>query len=1099
MAVTDERAGQVEELTARLRAELDRADRRADVELAVALSAAVRIEPELVRQVRFRVLPHLDVGAESDFWFSEWVGARRPHVVALHPELLPVLRAELARLLLLGDRPGLRGLWDVLRAVHRGGSAVLLAEEQIAWRTCTGEDAEAGELVHGIVRAMVEDGRDALADWAVDAVRRLPDRVLRADAGWHLVTAAMRLRPGEIPVDRAAVEELVRDGRVESALAPAGLVGVHGVDAETASAGWRDDVVVLALGGAAPPGGAAVPLAPALPPLVEALLGDDHRGRWHLLSDRPTRIDPGGRRVRLRTLEGAVYDVPRPAARAAPLLVEVGARRTRLWLQPVGFPVDSRVRRGQPVALLQRVLEEVPADPETLDALCAWRDADRLRGIRLLHGRTETDRLRLATQFAAATERAGWQVYRGRQDPEVARVLAPAGSAAPGTGVLIVVDHAEAWHPEHLAALPDVLPTGTRLRVLALAERTGPWWHAVTRLVQAARGPGAAEPDALKLPDSASGRDTAETARRAVDVVGSLLGVPHRLVRPEQASASTDPERCAVAGALDALVTGAGEASDPGLRILRHEHLYRRARESADARGLPELVFLATLMAPLVHDDARRLCLRFGLVDEPAQWPALLGRYEGFYPDEQHYLDPFGPVGLSDVLVDALLVDGDTGFGVDPAWARRVVADLGADELPQAAVRNAFAVLARAARARLVLATRYLLPLVRNHPELLVNAGGGAVAAVAPHADQALLQLLLDALPPAGQRHIGLDPAAADLEERLVAQLLRQGFSGPERDAPLHLRLARSRSRAGWLEGALEEAQRARRDYERLVPVELRHYTADLCEALVLESGLLGELGRPSEALDRAEEAETRSRRLRDRARPGANAGTVLANLGKQKANAGRAPGAIRDAAEAVTILGGLADLRPGDFQPELTDALVSYADRCAEVDRPADAVQAARQAVELAGRLESSNEWAHVHRLATALLCLGAHRDSVTDTERAVTLFRKAATASPVRFEPALSAALTQHARQLLDAGEPEAALRAAEEAVHVGRPHTTAQPRAHAGDLARALFTTARVRASLGLSDAAATALDEFAALPPHPDARRLRPEVAALRARL
>src|SRR5215468_9167158 len=48
------------------------------VELAVPLSVAVRIEPDLIRAIRLGVLPYLDVAAESDLWFSDLVASRGP-------------------------------------------------------------------------------------------------------------------------------------------------------------------------------------------------------------------------------------------------------------------------------------------------------------------------------------------------------------------------------------------------------------------------------------------------------------------------------------------------------------------------------------------------------------------------------------------------------------------------------------------------------------------------------------------------------------------------------------------------------------------------------------------------------------------------------------------------------------------------------------------------------------------------------------------------------------------------------------------------------------------------------------------------------------
>src|SRR5262249_24520346 len=63
-------------------------------DLAVPLSVAVRIEPELIRAIRLAVLPYLDVAAESDLWFSDLVASRGPDSIVLKPEVLPGLRAQ---------------------------------------------------------------------------------------------------------------------------------------------------------------------------------------------------------------------------------------------------------------------------------------------------------------------------------------------------------------------------------------------------------------------------------------------------------------------------------------------------------------------------------------------------------------------------------------------------------------------------------------------------------------------------------------------------------------------------------------------------------------------------------------------------------------------------------------------------------------------------------------------------------------------------------------------------------------------------------------------------------------------------------------------
>ena len=64
--------------------------------LAVLLSIAARIEPELMRAVRLRVAPGLDVAAEVDLWFGDLVTHGGFGYVVLNPQLLDELRAELA-------------------------------------------------------------------------------------------------------------------------------------------------------------------------------------------------------------------------------------------------------------------------------------------------------------------------------------------------------------------------------------------------------------------------------------------------------------------------------------------------------------------------------------------------------------------------------------------------------------------------------------------------------------------------------------------------------------------------------------------------------------------------------------------------------------------------------------------------------------------------------------------------------------------------------------------------------------------------------------------------------------------------------------------
>ena len=74
-----------------------REDRKAAVDLARFLSAAVFIEPELLRAMRVEVLPTLDVDAEADLWFGRLVRSRSVQGIRLLEPVLDELRSQLAK------------------------------------------------------------------------------------------------------------------------------------------------------------------------------------------------------------------------------------------------------------------------------------------------------------------------------------------------------------------------------------------------------------------------------------------------------------------------------------------------------------------------------------------------------------------------------------------------------------------------------------------------------------------------------------------------------------------------------------------------------------------------------------------------------------------------------------------------------------------------------------------------------------------------------------------------------------------------------------------------------------------------------------------
>ncbi|MEU7400299.1 tetratricopeptide repeat protein [Streptomyces sp. NPDC044948] len=164
--------------------------------LAVALSTAVRIEPELLRLVRVRVEPTLTVAAESDLWYGPWAARNGGAYMALRQPLLHPLRerlvAELSR-----SRPEdpLLAVGGLVTEAHRSLSPVLALEERVTWAAVLA-DAGLGHLVEHTVdelmepalRAAVENPsrHEGLRRWFTGAEQRLPERALTSRSAIRL-------------------------------------------------------------------------------------------------------------------------------------------------------------------------------------------------------------------------------------------------------------------------------------------------------------------------------------------------------------------------------------------------------------------------------------------------------------------------------------------------------------------------------------------------------------------------------------------------------------------------------------------------------------------------------------------------------------------------------------------------------------------------------------------------------------------------------------------------------------------------------------------------------------------------------------------------
>ncbi|MFI7599970.1 toll/interleukin-1 receptor domain-containing protein [Actinoplanes sp. NPDC049681] len=170
------------------------------VRLARAVCMAIFVEPGLLRRARLDLVPGADLGTESDLYFGPLVQTRNVTGVVLDPEVLVVLRRQLAQGV---AGPGfVRRSRELITRLHHRYPSALRTEEEIVWLSVAdppGATERMESLLHRAVRTMVMDphqGRE-VARWAAQAWGRLPESSRRTEAARHLAVGSS-LRTGSV-------------------------------------------------------------------------------------------------------------------------------------------------------------------------------------------------------------------------------------------------------------------------------------------------------------------------------------------------------------------------------------------------------------------------------------------------------------------------------------------------------------------------------------------------------------------------------------------------------------------------------------------------------------------------------------------------------------------------------------------------------------------------------------------------------------------------------------------------------------------------------------------------------------------------------------
>ncbi|WP_177240381.1 tetratricopeptide repeat protein [Streptacidiphilus jiangxiensis] len=804
----------------------------------------------------------------------------------------------------------------------------------------------------------------------------------------------------------------------------------------------------------------------------------------------------------------------------------------------VSAPVPARALERQPSRLLRAGHRVVPftGRAHDLDNLARWRDdpTERL-AVRLIHGPGGQGKTRLAARFAELSRQAGWTVWQAVVNEADTDRVATGEAPEAAAGVVLVVDYAERWPTAELRQLlrePLLHHGQVPVRVLLLARPAGLWWDSLNTWIGDHLDAASEAHPLLSLATHAAAR--AELYEQARNSFADQLGLPdeqHSRIGPpadldhDEDYAQILTIHIAALAAVDAALHNDPAPSDPARAsayLLKRERahwsqLHRRAHEplATTPQAMGRAVLIATFTRALARDPHGWSVLqRTGLADTKAAANTVLDDHLYCYPAirPDTVLEPLYPDRLGEDFIGLTTPpDHSTAHPVSGAvtddWAGKVVSRLllsGRTSAGPSApwTRDALTVLIETARRWPHVATGQLYPLLKEHPELALQAGGAALAALASldHIDITVLEAIEPLLPEG--RHTDLDLGIAAIASTLAGHRLAATQDLLTR-ARINDHLAVRAHYAGLRDAALTAAQDALNTWRHLARTNPAVYEPDLAAALNNLGVWLSEMGRRGEALEVAAEAVAIRRRLADPVTGDPEVfepdlASSLNNLGVRLSGVGRRGEALEVTTEAVAVYRRLADPvtgNPAAHEPDLAGALNNLGADLSEAGRRGEALEVTTEAVAVYRRLAdpaTGNPAAHEPNLAAALNNFGARlsgvgrwAEALEVTAEAVAVYRRLAdpfTGNPAAHEPDLAGSLSNLGIWLSEVGRQAEALEVTTEAVAVYRrlaDPATGNPAAYEWHLAAALNNLGAGLSGMGRRGKALKATTEAVAI--------------------
>jgi len=204
------------------------------IRLARLASLAARIEPELLRKLRLKILPEADAGTEADLWFSPLIQTSSPLGMMFRPEATSELRKQLSR---EENRDLLDKAWDVSQSIHESAPPAIRIEEEATYLSLVGARKEdIDKALMPIVAAILEKNNkktnEGAARWARRTLSRLPQQAQNTNSAKILDIAAASMQGNQFILGKYSPEDIYFvDGlipqKMERAQVGVRLIGTH--------------------------------------------------------------------------------------------------------------------------------------------------------------------------------------------------------------------------------------------------------------------------------------------------------------------------------------------------------------------------------------------------------------------------------------------------------------------------------------------------------------------------------------------------------------------------------------------------------------------------------------------------------------------------------------------------------------------------------------------------------------------------------------------------------------------------------------------------------------------------------------------------------